>query len=755
MYSKMEADVVNAEVTNITDVEDSVEEHLTSGSEYKPGPEESCSSSESEDNQGRNCLTAGKRQTSQKRHVDIETVQCEETSVEGMSKSSTQNYPDSEMHHNPTDEAHQTKRLVVKTCSKTSSGKRKWDKKHYCVYCNKPNAKLARHLERKHSKEIDVAQALSFPKGSKRRSMLLEKLRNKGDYYHNVNVLKEGTGEFVTWRQPSASVAANEYLPCQHCFGFFVKNDLWRHQGVCKFKTKTKGTSKNRVQSVSSELLPLPNENIGGCKEILHKMQQDEVSLHAKHDPLICKFGDMLFAKHGHDQTQHTYIATKMRELSRFVLAIQEIDHSIKFLQDIIMPSRFSLAVEGVKKVGGYDTVTNKYKVPSLTLKIGYSLKKAADIAVGEAVIAEDVDREQKAKKFIQLMESKWNSYVSSHALSTLHHAKWNKVDVIPLTEDVVKLQKFLQVSEEKAKKELEKNPCPDKWRRLNEVLLAEIILFNRRREGEAAKMLLETYMKRDTTPMNLDVFDSLSKLEQQLSSTLTRIEIRGKRGRKVPVLLTKSMVSSMEVLIHFRREVGVPEENPYMFARMEANSHIRGCDCLRKFASECGAKYPENLTSTKLRKHVATVCQIMNLKENELDQVAKFLGHDIRVHREYYRLSENTLQLAKISKLFLGIEKGSTVLKGKSLEELDLPMEDNHHHGCLHLLSWHGKTTKAMDTNYLALHRKQRQVQAVTALCSRDCHNRIAHNHSQECNGGHGLMKSSVLLRSILSFEY
>ncbi len=53
-----------------------------------------------------------------------------------------------------------------------------------------------------------------------------------------------------------------------------------------------------------------------------------------------------------------------------------------------------------------------------------------------------------------------------------------------------------------------------------------------------------------------------------------------------------------------------------------------------------------------------------MNLKNNELNQLAKFLGHDIRVHREYYRLSENTIQLAKVSKLLLSLENNQIVTK-------------------------------------------------------------------------------------------
>lgn len=68
-----------------------------------------------------------------------------------------------------------------------------------------------------------------------------------------------------------------------------------------------------------------------------------------------------------------------------------------------------------------------------------------------------------------------------------------------------------------------------------------------------------------------------------------------------------------------------------------------------------------------------------MNLKENELDQLAKFMGHNIRAHREYYRLTENTLQLAKISKLLMAIELGTEVYKGKSLDKIDLGLENEY----------------------------------------------------------------------------
>lgn len=78
--------------------------------------------------------------------------------------------------------------------------------------------------------------------------------------------------------------------------------------------------------------------------------------------------------------------------------------------------------------------------------------------------------------------------------------------------------------------------------------------------------------------------------------------------------------------------------------------------------------KQPGNLTSTKLRKHVATVSQLLNLQTHELDQLATFMGHDIEVHREFYRLPEETLQMAKV---LFALQDGMGKFKGKSLDDI------------------------------------------------------------------------------------
>lgn len=590
--------------------------------------------------------------------------------------------PDSTQCENPQDDERGTctaKISPVKVKKSVKEGnKRKWDKRNFCIFCGIGQSKLARHLENKHAKEIEVAQALAEPKGSPARRVLLDHLRNKGNYHHNIDVLRKRNGEIVTVRQPTKQTSWKDYLPCQHCHGFLKKKKLWKHNKVCfKNADRISVTKKrNRIQAVASQSIPSDPSISVGCKKIIQHMHQDEVAFEVRTDPLICKYGEKMYELHGHEKSQYGYISQKMRELGRFLLAVKKRNCAVRRLIDVCVPSNFKLAVAAAKDVSGFDAAKNCYKTPSLACKIGYTLKRVCEIVVGSSLMDDDREAEQKALNFIKLIDSDWNTYVSKRARTNLEQEKWNKPEVLPLTEDVVKLQTFLKSLEEKSSKQLKESPDPVSWKNLAESVLAQIILFNRRREGEAAKLLMITYQTKNNLPLNADVFQSLSKLEQDLSATFTRLEIRGKRGRKVPVLLTDRMCDSLDVLMKRRSRVGVPLTNPYMFARIGADTHIRGSDCLRKFASACGAKFPEHLTSTKLRKQVATLCQIMNLKKNEMDQLAKFMGHDIRVHREYYRLSENTLQLAKMSKLLMAIEQGSSSYKGKSLDEIDLNLE-------------------------------------------------------------------------------
>lgn len=109
---------------------------------------------------------------------------------------------------------------------------------------------------------------------------------------------------------------------------------------------------------------------------------------------------------------------------------------------------------------------------------------------------------------------------------------------------------------------------------------------------------------------------------------------IRVKKGRKVPLLMTQTMVKLLDTIILKREEFQVPNENDYIFRRPLSSEYFRCTDALKLVATNCGAKTPQNLTLTRLRKRIATVSQILNLTNNDLERINRHMGHSEEVNK-------------------------------------------------------------------------------------------------------------------------
>jgi len=148
--------------------------------------------------------------------------------------------------------------------------------------------------------------------------------------------------------------------------------------------------------------------------------------------------------------------------------------------------------------------------------------------------------------------------------------------------------------------------------------------------------------------------------------------EIIACRAKIMPVLFLPWHLKSIDTLLTYRIQAGILSSNCYVFAYSHSDHHLHGCDALRTAALKCGAVAPASLRSTDLCKHVATLCQVLNLKDHELDMLAGYMGHDVHVHRQYYRLPNDVLQTSKLVKVFLLMDRGNLVQqKGRSLDEI------------------------------------------------------------------------------------
>nr|XP_018913562.1 PREDICTED: uncharacterized protein LOC109041627 [Bemisia tabaci] len=381
-----------------------------------------------------------------------------------------------------------------------------------------------------------------------------------------------------------------------------------------------------------------------------------------------------------------------MRILARLLLEMRLLREG-KFLTftDCIDPSNFDYLVAAAKNLCGCSSRIedrDAYQKPSLVLKVGPSLQKAACIIQGtylrmfgeEPEIADIMNK--KVKAFLTLMKTEWTVRVSSTAHANVFERKFNKAELLPLTSDIMNLRGHLDKTIKESRVRLTSNPTYENYRKLAVYLLTSTILFNRRRSGEASKMKIEQYKNRVGSDKQTteELKQSFSPLEIVLCKRMCVVDIHGKKGSKVPTILNETMQEAIDELINVRETVGINEGNPYVFATIgrfyPLSAHLKGCDCVNFCVEACDPKLtsPRNVTGTKLRKHVATVCQIFDLSESELDWVAKHMGHDIRVHRQYYRLHESARELTKVSRLLLAVENGmATQFIGKKLDEIDL----------------------------------------------------------------------------------
>jgi integrase len=546
------------------------------------------------------------------------------------------------------------------------------NKIHACLFCEKLFPNIARHIERVHNKELEVSKILMHPKRSKERRRMWEKLVNKGDFSHNISVLQSGNGMVIP-KKRSENCSVKDLVPCEKCKALYRKKDLWKHSNFCVALDQNE---KSRYPVKNGRLL-LP---VGNCQEqlvkkVLNSMRDDNVTLTVKSDLRIRDLGKRLFEKHGHEDHKIQYISQKLRELGRLLLASKSLRTEIHSIDDLIKSKNWDILIQSVKTVSGYDEETHSYSIPSLALKIGHSLQKCAKYLRVEGIKESNGEKIEEADRFLTLYDTEWNSDISGNALNTLGDRKYNKPLLLPVVEDVLKMNNYLAKEVAIVRENIQSKFDLNLYARLAQLCLAEMILFNRRRSGEAQRMKLQEFLDADHLSKTPDevVLASLNEFEKRLCDTHTRVEIKGKRGRKVAVLLTDNMKENIKLLIAKRQEANVKKD--LLFSKPgESMFPYRGSDCMRKFAKEAEVKYPEAFTSTKLRKQLATLCQVLNLSETSQDILATFQGHDIRVHREFYRLPEDTLQLAKVSKLLHCINNGTIGrYKGKDFDEIHL----------------------------------------------------------------------------------
>ena len=420
--------------------------------------------------------------------------------------------------------------MIAVTIGVVSPGsKRVYDKQLACFVCGKLlRYRIQDHLKKKHFEVKSVKKA--FGKVGRQRKKALEKLKNKGNFIHNIKVLSNGHGELIVARRPNKTTAANEFFPCSHCLGFFKKDDLWRHVGKCPHN-RSHSESKDIQALVKSKCLLesalcVNGENDKALQElrtvVLQKMHKDEIYAFVENDTLILHFGKIMLRKLG--PRRKNDVAQRMRQLARLVLEINDNESEPRnSISEFINGDGFDKIVHGVELLAGFSKSKENisvFAIPSLAIRLGHCLNKIAQMKRGIALRETDDKSLKDAENFLKLMESDWTDNVSSIALASLRTNKFNKPPMLPVTEDLIKIRDYQQDRISYLVQKLtKKTPTYHRWKELAAVTLSRVIMFNKRRGGEAAKLLIDTYKSRPdwSKVSSQEVQDTLSNAEKVL----------------------------------------------------------------------------------------------------------------------------------------------------------------------------------------------------------------------------------------------
>ncbi|XP_039302367.1 uncharacterized protein LOC120359603 isoform X2 [Solenopsis invicta] len=528
-------------------------------------------------------------------------------------------------------------------------------KKNFCYYCKKFQSKIARHLENVHKLEPEVQKFILLPKGNLERKKIIETIRKKGNFIHNTDP-SLNTGTLVVCRRPAekSGKSIKDYTCCAKCKGWHVKNNIRHHFKECAHVPKGRNVQilgravMGRIHECASETVR---------KFLFPVLREDDVTRCIRYDKLLITYANKLCIKYTH-QHQQDMIRARLRLLGRFLIAIKEYNSIVTEFSDIYNPAVYDDCLKAVNKVADFNCITKKFGAPSVASNIGTYLKHIGNLLITENIKTNDKEKQEKTENFLKILQEDYGTSINKIVEENITQHKRQKKVTLPSMEDIKKLHSYLSNQRRLLYTKLQKKFTFHIWQDFAKVTLTSTQVFNRRRAGEIERVTIEDFNTREgITKKNCsDLYKTLKTNLKQIADKYVRFLIRGKLGRTVPVILDMEIVQCIELILKYRKDANVPQNNPYVFGIPNYSNkrnfkYLRACVLMRNFSKKCDAQMPHALRGTELRKHIATTCITLNLSENEVDDLANFMGHHEKIHKRHYRQSIPAVEIIRMTK--------------------------------------------------------------------------------------------------------
>ncbi|KAG8273753.1 hypothetical protein J6590_014389 [Homalodisca vitripennis] len=473
--------------------------------------------------------------------------------------------------------------------TKKTPVKRRWDRKNYCLFCEKLCSNFRRHLLRNHKSEPLVATYIAMletcndNESKALRKNIFDDLRNKGNHLYNKQILMNETSDLdVTKLLPSRrppvtkSPSSSDFIICRFC---------------------------------SSESLK---------KDILPALKQDEAGKIAMKDPLIMGIASDFYKNHLNGKDKYV-ITRKIRDAGKLLLKVKEKDDTVKCFEDCIHPFKVSAVMESVKEMCGLNETTGEVKVVGMPARLSWILNEGASRAIQNVIENNSLSDEEKRRQkeniddFLKVKNRRWRYDVSTNSEISRVRKKMLKPEIVSNEDDIKVFTTFVKESEKKYYNLLQTSKTCSNYENLCEAVICHIITLSRRRPAEATRALVYHYQARGNhNYASSSILASLTEQERKSYSALNLFLVPGKNESRVPIILTEQMKECIDLLLSCRKDMKVPTTNELLFARPGLQTPFDGSKILSKFRKMCpGLKTPGFMTATGLRHQVATEAQV------------------------------------------------------------------------------------------------------------------------------------------------
>lgn len=222
-------------------------------------------------------------------------------------------------------------------------------KTNICLFCNKDYGSLAHHWTYQHTKEPEIKHFRSLQKGSTERALFIKELRNKGNFFHNLNAVKMNKDLVI-------SVFTNSKynkVPCEFCLGFYGEESISIHISKCPFNVFERireGIVKGSVFT-SPHIMKSQTTLVEELKEVMSSMSDENVKEIVNNDNLIMKFGLLYKEQEGSTDCGKDEVLLRMSELARLVREVKLEGEDVSNFRDCLQTNNFPLILKAAKKL--------------------------------------------------------------------------------------------------------------------------------------------------------------------------------------------------------------------------------------------------------------------------------------------------------------------------------------------------------------------------------------------------------------------